>query len=453
MLQNISNKICFLYLFIFTFCFCNKAVAFEIEQAKLKNGLEINVIENHKSPIISFMIWYKAGGGDDYSGKSGIAHFLEHLSFEGTNILKAGEYSKIISDNGGISNAFTGLDYTAYYENITKDKLDLVMFLAANRMKQVQITPKVFAKEKKVVLEERLSRYDNNPAAIFNEKLKAKLWQDLPYGRPIIGFKDEIENLSIEDVKDFYNSFYAPNNAIIVVSGDTTLAKVTKYAKEFFGKIPKSEKLPQRNWSDKKPKIQKSNKIVMQDERIKEPRLMKIYAVPSFNKDKSGKAYSLEVLNEILGSSLSSRLYKSLVMDKGKALSAYSFYSGSSFGYGTFGFYCIPKEGVSLNILQKLIEDEVQKIAKGDITDKEVLEAKQKITNQLEYLKDNPLELSNTFGALLSVGLTAEDIKKYPERIKAVTRQDIIKAAGLLNGAPCAVGYLEPAEKEQEAGK
>ena len=239
----------FLFILILLF-FIEAAEAnfFKPQHHTLDNRLEIIVLENNRVPAVAHSIWYKVGSADEPNGKSGIAHFLEHLMFKGTDKLKPGEFSQIVSINGGKENAFTSKNYTGYFQLIHKSKLELIMSLEADRMKNIKLIEKEFENEKKVVLEERYSRVDNNPSALLSEQINAALYMNHPYKKPIIGWEHEIKNLNLGDVTKFYKKYYAPNNAIIVICGDVNLDEVVKIAKKYFGVI-KPSKIDKRSWT------------------------------------------------------------------------------------------------------------------------------------------------------------------------------------------------------------
>jgi zinc protease len=335
------------------------------ESFNLKNGMQVVVIPNHKIPEVSHMVWYKVGAMDEMRGKSGVAHFLEHLMFKGTKKYRDGAFSKIVALNGGKENAFTGHDYTAYFQTISKDKLPLVMELEADRMRNLILSEDDVEKELQVIIEERRMRTDNEPRALLREQLYAALFQNHPYGNPVIGWMHEMENLTREDAIKHYRTYYAPNDAILVVAGDVTVEEVKKLAQKYYGKLKKSD-MPKRPELLEPPQ-RAARSLVMEDERVKEPEWWRVYYAPSYNQDKTEMYYPLTVLSKILGEGNLSRLYQKMVVEKKISTVVGTSYSGLSRGPGDFTFYALPAKGVELSEIEKAINAEIEDIAKNGV--------------------------------------------------------------------------------------
>ena len=286
----------------------------------LDNGLEVVVIENHRAPVVTHMVWYKVGAADEPPGKSGIAHFLEHLMFKGTEQRGPGEFSEIIARNGGRENAFTSQDYTGYFQTITADRLALMMELEADRMTGLVLTDEIIQPERQVVIEERRSRTDSSPRARLSEQVTAATYSNHPYRLPVIGWEHEIRALKREEIIDFYQTWYAPNNAVVVVSGDITPEQVRKLAETHYGPIPAKELPPRIRPSE--PPHHAPREVVLRDARVDQPGWSRRWLAPSYVAGDKEHAYALVILAEIIGGGSSSRLYSSLVIDQALAVSA-----------------------------------------------------------------------------------------------------------------------------------
>jgi len=293
----------------------------------LDNGLEVVVIPDHRAPIVTHMVWYKVGSADEVAGKSGLAHFFEHLMFKGTKNHPQGDLEKAVAAIGGQQNAFTSYDYTAYFEKISPDALKSMMGFEADRMRNLVLNEKVVATERDVVLEERGSRIDNNPGSILSEETSATLYQNSPYGRPVIGWRREMKQLNLADAVAFYNQHYEPNNAILVVAGDVTADEVRDLAGQTYGKVPRGPDLPPRI-RPQEPHQDTRRTVTLKDARVSEPRFTKYFLVPSYTTAEPGEAEALDLLAEILGGDARSRLYQDLVVKKQIAASVGSWYQG-----------------------------------------------------------------------------------------------------------------------------
>src|SRR6187402_1899446 len=281
----------------------------QVADYKLANGLELVVIPDHRAPVVTHMIWYKVGSADETAGKSGLAHFLEHLMFKGTDKNPSGRFSQVVATIGGQENAFTSADYTGYFQRVPRDQLKAMMEFEADRMTGLELTDDVVRPELNVVLEEQNMRVANNPAARLGEQMDAALYLNHPYGRPVIGWRHEIEQLDREGALEFYRRFYAPNNAILVVAGDVTAAEVRTMAEETYGKVPRFAEIKPR-LRPQEPVQQAARTVTLADPRVTQPSISRYYLAPSSLKARPGESEALDVLAHILGRGSNSRLYQ-----------------------------------------------------------------------------------------------------------------------------------------------
>lgn len=407
----------------------------------LDNGMQVIVVPNHKAPIVRQMVWYKVGSVDEPLGKGGVAHLLEHLMFRGTKKVKDSEFNRIVTENGAESNAFTSLDYTAYYEVMDISKLELAMLLEADRMRNLNISQESFEKERDIVFQERKQVVENNPSSYFSETFRRNLWQDHPYGRPVTGTPEEIMNLSLDDVYDFYHRYYAPNNAILVLSGDIDLDTAKTLAIKYFGKLKPEETGDKASF----PLMDKISDTYfeMKLPRINAVRMTKSCLAPSYNTDKS-RIYALSVLSRYLGEGETSKLYKKLVVNKKSALSVSASYDFASRSYGNFSVSALPKEGADLKKFRQELEQAVKE-AVAEITLDEIENTKQKMLAGQVYLLDNPNDAGYIAGSLSSIGMSLDDIEKQADYIRSVNYKDVVEAAeSLFKDSSCVMGVLKP---------
>lgn len=429
------------------------AKTFNAEHFTLSNGMDVVVIPNHRAPIVTHMIWYKVGAADEKPGLSGMAHYFEHLMFKGTKDMAPGAYSKRIKMLGGNDNAFTSQDLTAYYANISVNNLFDVMQMEADRMQNLNPPPEHFASEKAVVIEERRERTDNDPRSRFGEQLQSMIFVNHPYSKPVIGWMNEIERYEWPDVKTFYDTWYAPNNAILIISGDMTAERLKPAAEEIYGKIP-AKKLPPRA----RPSIPPADGIATltkQDDDIHQPVWQSVYLAPSFKQNKKD-ALALQVLQEVISSGPTTRLYDSLVVQQKKAVSVDMGYNATALDYGSITLSGIPADGVSLPELQKLTEKEIKHIIDHGVEQTDVDEAIARIQDDAIYARDSVSGPAMIVGYGLTTGASLEDIENWPNDIAEVTAADVQRvAATYLNRAkpwirPAVTGYLMPKDKEAQ---
>ena len=404
-----------------------EAVVFDPETFTLDNGMQVVVVTNRRAPVVSHHVWYKVGSADSPLGKSGLAHFLEHLMFKGTESLPPGEFSRIVARNGGNENAFTGPDYTGYFQTIAKDRLELVMRMEADRMANLVLDDDEVLRERSVVLEERSQRTDNDPGARLAEQLNATQFYHHPYRLPVIGWRHEMETYDREDALDFYRTWYAPNNAVLIVAGDIDAAELRPLAEKYYGAIP-ARPVPERVRVQEPPQ-EAPREVVLRDPRVQQPSWLRSYLAPSFNAGASEHAYALEVLAEVLGGTSTSRLYRSLVIEQKLATSAGAYYRGGSLDLATFRVYATPRPGVSLDDLEAAVDAELRRLDEAPITPGEVERATRRLVAEAVYARDSLSTAVRSFGSALATGRTVEDVEAWPERIAAVTAAQVSAAA------------------------
>ena len=419
------------------------AQRFGAESTTLGNGMQVVVVPNHRIPAVVQMVWYKVGAADDPAGKSGIAHFLEHLMFKGTAANPPGVFSASIARSGGRDNAFTTQDYTAFYETIAHDRLELVMRLEADRMTGLVLDDHVVMPEREVVLEERRMRIDNEPAPLLAEQLQATLYLHHPYRNPTIGWAKEIRLLGTADALASYRKWYAPNNAILVIAGDVELAEIRPLADQYFGAIlPRT--LPDRARVEEPPHYAAA-RLEMRSARVAQPQWSRSYLAPSYRAGETAQAYPLQVLAEILGGGAASRLHKTLVLDRGLALSAGAHYSPSAIDLTIFGLYATPRHEVSLADVEAAIEAELRRLIRDGVEPDEVRRAKERMQAASVYARDSLSGPPNTIGARLAIGQSLDEIEAWPNRIGAVTPAEVDAAArAVLVERTSATGLLLP---------
>lgn len=415
----------------------------QVSEFELSNGLKVMVIPDHRTPVVTHMVWYQVGSADEQPGKSGIAHFLEHLMFKGTEKTPPGKFSADVARLGGQENAFTSHDYTSYYQRVAKEHLEKVMAFEADRMTGLKLTDEVVLPERDVVLEERRMRTDNDPGARLSEALQAATYVNHPYQHPIIGWEHEIKQLNREDALAFYRRFYAPNNAVLVVAGDVEPDEVKALAEKTYGKVARAD-TPPRN-RPQEPEPQAHRRVSLVDPRVAQPSVQRSYLVPSYRTGKDNEAEALDLAAQILGGGQTGRLYRSLVVDKGLAAGAGSWYQGTAYDATRFGVSASPRPGVTLEQLEAAMDEVVAKLATDGPDELELARAKTRLTADAVYARDNQATLARIYGAAWATGMSVKDVNEWPDRVKAVTAEQVKDAAKrylTLNRA--VTGYLSP---------
>ncbi|WP_448029687.1 M16 family metallopeptidase [Bradyrhizobium liaoningense] len=391
----------------------------------LGNGMQVVVIPDHRTPVVTEMIWYKVGSADETPGKSGLAHFLEHLMFKGTSKHPAGEFSQTVLRIGGIENASTSVDYTNYYQRVPKEKLPTMMEFEADRMTGLVLKDENVLPERDVVLEEYNMRVANNPDARLNEQIMAALYLNHPYGRPVIGWHQEIEKLDREDALAFYRRFYAPNNAILVIAGDVDAAEIRPLVERNFGSIPAQPAIPARRVRPQEPEPAAPRTVTLADPRVEQPSMRRYYLVPSATTAAAGESAALDVLAQLMGSGSNSYLYRALVVDKPLAVSANASYSSISLDPTQFAISAAPKPGVSFAEVEQAVDGVIASVAQNPIRAEDLERVKTQLIAEAIYAQDNQAVLARWYGGALTTGLSIEDIRSWPDRIRAVTAEQV----------------------------
>ncbi len=401
--------------------------AFNSETFTLKNGMQVVVIPNHHAPVINQMVWYKVGAIDEVRGESGIAHYVEHLMFKGTHAVAAGQFSRLIRAMGGEENAFTSYDYTVYHQSASLENLPRIMQLESDRMAHLSFPPQDVLHERDVVIEERRMRTENDPRGYFYEQLRAQLFINHPYGNPVLGWLNEVNVLDRDHVKAFYDRWYAPNNAILIVSGDITAAQLKPLAEKTYGAVP-AKTLPARHWSQVPP-LRGLTTLEMHAHGIRQPAIERIYRVPSYVQNKTD-SLALQVLENIMSAGSSTRLYKTLVVEQKKATGASMNYDGDCVSDGTVSFGITPAEGVTPQQDGQALDDVLRAVIKDGVTEAELREAKDRLKDEAIYARDSLTTPGMVFGEALATGSTVDDVEYWPENIDKVTAaqvQDVAK--------------------------
>ena len=416
---------------------------FDPQQFTLENGMQVVVISDHRAPVVTHMVWYKVGAADDPPGKSGLAHYFEHMMFKGTKNVPAGQFSQTVASLGGRENAFTSYDYTGYFQTITSAHLETMMRLEADRMANLVVREEDIAAEREVVQEERRSRLENNPSGLLGEQMNSAQFLSHPYGRPVIGWEHEVAELSRQDLLNFYATHYAPNNAILVVAGDVTLDEARPLSERYYGRIPAGEVVARKRLRE--PPQRAARRVTMSDPRVRVPSWSRTYLAPSRTAGETQHALPLQVLSEILGGGTTARLYKRLVIKEKVASGAGASYRGSSMDLSRFYVYASPQPGGDLESIEAMIEEEIVKLLETGVTEEELRRAKSGMVAGAVFSRDSLAAGARFFGAALAVGRTAEDVESWPERIDAVTADEILAAARhVFNERLSVTGFLLP---------
>jgi len=416
-----------------------------IETFTLKNGMEVVLIPSHRAPAVTHMLWYRVGASDDFPGHSGLAHYNEHMMFQGTKKTGSGEFGRIIGSNGGTFNAFTTHDYTAYYVNIARERLPLLMRLEADRMLNLAPTQENFAKEREVIIEERRMSIENQPEALLDEEMKAMLFRNHPYHNPVIGWMHEMQALSREDVLDFHRRFYHPANAVLVVAGDITREQLQTLAEKYYGDLSAGEKYV-RHWRSEPPQ-RGARHIEMRHTNVKQPELVRRYVAPSVNTDGKELVIPAFVLEQVLGSGTTSPLYQSLVARQKIATAVSADYDGIGAGPATFKIEVTSAPGVLLPQLEAALDKEIASYTAKDITGEDLSRAKILLKADIIFARDGMENMARIVGTLVMAGMPVDYFNRWPKQVDNVTADDVHKAAvEIFDPKGSVTGYLLPEE-------
>jgi len=422
----------------------------KVSDFTLDNGMQVVVIEDHRAPVVVHMVWYRAGSADEPPGQSGVAHFLEHLLFKGTDTLEPGEFSATVAKNGGTDNAFTSYDYTAYFQRVAADRLPLMMRMESDRMKNLRLSEADIVTERDVILEERNMRVENNPTALFREQKSAAQYLNHRYGVPVIGWKHEMEELSLEDALSYYGTYYSPNNAILVVAGDVQPDEVLALAQQYYGAIPANPDLPSERFRSAEPPQTAERRLIFRDARVAQPYVSRSYMAPERDSGAQQDAAALVILSEVLGGSTTSILSEKLQYETQKAIFTGAYYSGGSLDDSTFDLVVVPAPGVTLQQAEDALDDVLAGLIENGIDDDRLERVKMQIRASEIYALDNTEGLANRYGRALTQGLTIQDVQEWPQILDAVTAKDVLSAArNVLDRRQSVTGWLMTEELGQ----
>ena len=418
----------------------------------LENGMEAVVIEDRRAPVVVHMVWYRVGSADEPPGKSGIAHFLEHLMFKGTDDRGPGEFSALVAAQGGSDNAFTSDDYTAYFQRTASDRLDLVMELEADRMRDLRLDDEDMLTERDVVLEERAQRTDSDPGAILGEKMSAAQYLNHPYGIPIIGWRHEIADLTLGDALDFYARFYAPNNAVLVVAGDVDPAEVEALARAHYGPLEPTPGLGRRDRPQEPPQAA-ARRLDFADSRVSNPYVLRTYLAPERDPGEQGEAAALTILAEVLGGSQATSLMgRVLQQEEARAVYTAAFYRGLRYDDTTFGLIVMPVPGVSLEEAEADMDRMIATLLEDGVDEAHLERIKAQVRAAEIYGRDSLQGRAREYGSALTSGLTVADVEGWPRALEAVTSEDVMAAARrVFEPARSVTGFLRRPPGAEEA--
>lgn len=410
---------------------------FDAQSFTLDNGLEVIVIPSERAPVVHHMLWYKVGAADESPGQSGIAHFLEHLMFKGSENYPQGVQSEFIAHNGGDENAFTSFDQTAYFQTIASEHLPTLMEMEADRMRGVLLSPKEIESERKVIIEEREQRVGNNPGSKLSEAMMQALYYNHPYGVPVIGWRHEIETLTIEQIRDFYRHWYSPNNAVLIVAGDVTKEQVRVLAEQSYGTIAPLAKVPIRKRA-LEPEHHMARRVALVDPRVGATQILMRYLAPTYHKESLDhfseglRSEAIDVLAQILGGDANSRLNRILVEETKIAAAAGAYYDSVALDYGAFSVYIVPASGIDSKTAESALEAELEKLVREGVSEEEVSTAKKRMLIDLVYAQDSLTAAPRTIGRILTTGGNLAYLQGYPEALSSVTLKDVQLAASVI---------------------
>ncbi len=420
-----------------------QAAVFNAKTTTLENGLQVVVVENHMAPVVTHMMWIKAGAADEGHGVSGIAHYLEHLMFKGTAKVPNGEYSSRIARMGGTENAFTSWDYTAYFASVAKANLPMVMELEADRLAHLQIKKELAAPELAVVLDERRQRVEDEPFAPLVQQMAAALFPHHPYGIPVIGWKEELEKFTVEDARRFYETWYQPSNTVVVVSGDVKADEVFALARKTFGGLPTKQIPPRLRATD--PPFKGSAMIVLENEHVRQTTLLRTYKVTPARKDEA-HSIAIQVLQELLDASDASFLPKRLIQEKNLASGVRVNYEGDMYDEGQFSISLVPKPNVTKEQLLAELDAALQEYARRPPSEDDMKAARRSLQRQAVLARDSVMGPAQTIGLAIATGQRLEDVESWPEQIGAVKAEDVQKALKAILETPSVTGAIKPKE-------
>lgn len=419
-----------------------------ISHFTLENGLEVVVIEDHRAPVVVQMVWYRTGSADEVAGKSGLAHYLEHLMFKGTDTLAPGEFSRTVTANGGMDNAFTSYDYTAYFQRIAADRLDLVMGMEADRMQNLRIGEDDWKAERQVVLEERAQRTDSDPAALLGEERRAVQFYNHPYGRPVIGWRAEMEGLTRQDALDWYKAHYAPDNAILIVAGDVTPDLVHELAQTHYGPIPAAGHSATRT-RPQEPVQRSTRRMEFVDARVAQPVFYRSLIVPQRRPGDQRPAAALTVLTELLGGQGATSVLGKALLLGGQAVHMRAHYDGFAVDPTSFTLVMVPAADITPAEAEAALDSALADFLRDGVDPDQLARVRRQIHASQIYARDSAHARAYDYGQGLATGLGVGDVNDWPDILTSITAQEVEAAAADLLGSVASVSaWLLPPEPD-----
>ncbi|MBF0295255.1 MAG: insulinase family protein [Magnetococcales bacterium] len=422
------------------------ALALESRELRLENGLQVVLVRENKAPVAVVQVWYRVGAVDEKNGKTGLAHMLEHMMFQGTATVPPDEFAKIIAREGGHDNAATSQDFTYYYVKLAADRVGLALRLEADRMRNLKLTAKEFASENLVVREERRMRVESDPNTRMIEQYQRTAYGEHPYGRPVIGWMEELAGLTLEDLEAWYRTWYAPNNAILVVVGDIEFDAVEAQVREYFAPLPALPGLQREKLPDLPPQ-EAPRRLEVVDKQAKLPIWVAGYPTPTLAMPGSAEdVFALDLLSVILGHGSTSRLHRRVIREQGLAVSASSSYSGTGRSWELFSINAMPKPGVAPEALEKAIFAEVVRLTEEPVPERELEMAQNALIAEHVFAQDSIDRIAWIIGHSRANDLDWHMLfEEYPRRVRAVTVADLKRvAARYLRPERVSVGILKP---------
>lgn len=435
-------------LSVATTLWATTALADDVTTYQLENGMDVVVIEDHRAPAVTHMLWYRAGSADEPVGSSGVAHYLEHLLFKATDTVESGEFQRVVAENGGSDNAFTSYDYTGYFQRVAADRLPLMMQYEADRMNNLVLTEEDIVTERGVIIEERNQRTENNPNALAREQMRAAQFLNHRYGVPIIGWMHEMETLDMDDALSFYDLYYSPNNAILVVAGDVEPDEVLALAQQYYGPIPAEPNLPERIRSQEPPQ-RAERRLIYEDPRVAQPYVTRTYIAPERDAGAQEDAAALTYLAELLGGSpFTSALGIALQFETNTAVFSGAYYDGLNLDDGTFGLTVVPAQGVTLQEAEDAMDAAVAAFLEAGIDPERMDALRTQLKASEIFARDDVGGLARRYGAALTSGLTVEDVQAWPDVLQAVSEEDVMAAAArVLDRNQSVTGWIVPSRE------
>ena len=419
------------------------AAAPAIAESTLPNGMRVLVKTDRRAPVAVVMVWYKVGSMDEVNGTTGVAHVLEHMMFKGTKAVPTGEYSRMIAEAGGRDNAFTSRDYTGYFQTLHKSQLELALKLEADRMSNLALSAEEFKREIRVVMEERRWRTDDRPRALVFEQLMASAFKAHPYRHPIIGWMSDLENMRVEDAQDFYDKWYAPNNATLVIVGDVTAAEVHKLASRYFGPV-KQKTLPPRKITDEPRQLGPQQLTVRAPAEL--PYVLMAYRAPALRKIESEwEPFALDMLAYVLDGNEAARLNRTLVRSERVASSTDASYDGVGRGPGMFYLSGTPAQGKTVQDVERALRREVERLIKDGVSEEELQRVKSQAVASLVYERDSMFLQARQIGSYVMADLPPNASDLFVDKLKQVTAEQVREVAKkYLVDESVTIAYLDP---------